>query len=246
MRNKIQTHRTPVRLTGAQQACDDRTAGALRVALLGLLLAMCGCGNPSGGDASHKINGAVHVDTGKAPDSVETVNGSIQIDPNATVTRVATVNGGIHVGAHATANSVKTVNGAITLDEGVRVAGAVESVNGALTLRDGADVTGALKNVAGRIEVRSAHVAGGIRTVAGDISILGSSRVEGGVVVQKPGNELFRIGSDIPRVVIGPGASVQGDLRFERDVHLYVSDKATVGPVNGATAVSFTGDSPPN
>jgi hypothetical protein len=39
---------------------------------------------------------------------------------------------------------------------------------------------------------------------------------------------------------------VQGDLRFERKVRLLVSDKATIGPVTGATAVPFSGDSPPS
>jgi hypothetical protein len=230
----------------APQSYGGRARRGLPVALLGLLLAVSSCGNPSGGDESHKVNGAVHIAAGKAPASAETVNGSIRIDPNAAVTDATTVNGSIHVGAHATAEAVKTVNGAITLEEGARVSGSVESVNGALSLRDGAEVTGALKNVAGRIELQSAHVAGGIRTVTGDISILGASRVEGGIVVQKPGSDLFRISGDVPRIVVGPGASVQGDLRFERVVHLYVSDQATVGAVSGATAVPFTGDSPPH
>jgi hypothetical protein len=44
----------------------------------------------------------------------------------------------------------------------------------------------------------------------------------------------------------GPGSTVDGDLRFERPVQLYVSDRATVGPVAGATAVRFAGDAPPN
>jgi hypothetical protein len=38
---------------------------------------------------------------------------------------------------------------------------------------------------------------------------------------------------------------VQGDLRFERKVRLYVSDKATIGTVTGATAMTFSGDTPP-
>jgi hypothetical protein len=48
-----------------------------------------------------------------------------------------------------------------------------------------------------------------------------------------------------PRIVIGPGAVVQGELRFEREVQLYVSDKATVGAVSGATPIKFSGDKPP-
>jgi hypothetical protein len=46
--------------------------------------------------------------------------------------------------------------------------------------------------------------------------------------------------------VIGPGATVQGDLRFERTIQLFVSDKATIGTVTGAAPIPFTGDTPPN
>jgi hypothetical protein len=47
-----------------------------------------------------------------------------------------------------------------------------------------------------------------------------------------------------PRVVIGPGAVVEGKINFRRAVDLYVSDKAKIGAVEGATAKTFTGDKP--
>jgi hypothetical protein len=34
-------------------------------------------------------------------------------------------------------------------------------------------------------------------------------------------------------------------LRFEREVQLYVSDRATIGTVSGATPIPFSGDKPP-
>jgi hypothetical protein len=244
MRNTTVAPVAPKSSTGASGALAAGSDRRLRVALLGVLLALCSCGVSVDGDESHRINGAVHVAAGKPAGSAETVNGSITIDTSATVTHAATVNGSIHVGAHATADSVKTVNGTITIDDGARIAGGVETVNGSMVLHDGADVAGSLKNVSGHIELTAAHVAGGIRTVAGDISVLGASKVEGGIVVQKSGGSSILIG-DLPRIVIGPGASVQGDLRFERAVHLFVSDKATIGPVTGATAVTYSGDSPP-
>ena len=46
-------------------------------------------------------------------------------------------------------------------------------------------------------------------------------------------------------IEIGPGASVQGPLRFEGGVKRYVSDRATIGPVTGATPIPFSGDTPP-
>jgi hypothetical protein len=73
--------------------------------------------------------------------------------------------------------------------------------------------------------------------------------VDGGILVQKEHTNIFWFfhwgSSDVPRIVIGPGAVVQGDLRFERPVHLFVSDTATIGPVTGAVAVKFSGASPP-
>jgi len=110
---------------------------------------------------------------------------------------------------------------------------------------DGAEIMGSLVNVNGKISLTAAHVGGGIKTVTGSISITGASHVEGGIVVEKAPRSLFSMDSDVPRIVIGPGATVQGALRFERKVDLFVSDKATIGPVTGATPVTFTGDTPP-
>ena len=155
------------------------------------------------------------------------------------------VNGSIHVAAGKPATAADTVNGSIHIDDNATVTSAA-TVNGDLSLGEGADVSGPLSNVNGKIALTAAHVGGGIKTVNGDISVTGTSRVEGGILVQKPAAGLMQMIKGIPRIVIGPGATVQGDLHFERTVQLFVSDKATIGPVSGATPVPFTGDSPPN
>jgi len=213
---------------------------------LAMIGALTGCGGSTNGDESSKVNGSIHVAAGKPATAADTVNGSIHIDDNATVTSAATVNGSLTLGAHTTATSLNTVNGSITLGAGAQVSGGATSVNGDLTLGEGADVSGPLSNVNGKIALAAAHVGGGIKTVNGDISVTGTSRVEGGILVQKPAAGLMQMIKGIPRIVIGPGATVQGDLHFERTVQLFVSDKATIGPVSGATPVPFTGDSPPN
>src|SRR5258708_32992392 len=115
---------------------------------------------------------------------------------------------------------------------------------GGVTLPNGGEIAGSLVNVNGKIRLSSGHVAGGIKTVNGNVSIMGSSHVEGGILVEKPNSVLFN--SEDPVIVIGPGAVVQGDLRFERRVKLYVSDKATIGTVTGATPIMFSGDNPSN
>lgn len=222
----------------------QRAGGVGFFTVLAVMIALAGCGY--NGDESTKINGPIHVPAGKPAGAVATVNGSIQIDDNAAVTSAKTVNGSVHLGEHTTATSLVSVNGAISLGAGSHVSGSVSSVNGELTLGESAEVAGALSNVNGMITLAGAHVGGGIRTINGSMSITGPSRVEGGILVKKPSGVVVETNTDIPRIVIGPGATIQGELRFERKVQLYVSDKATIGTVSGATPIPFTGDTPPN
>jgi len=112
-------------------------------------------------------------------------------------------------------------------------------------LRNGARVGESLENVNGKIELAAAHVGGAIKTTSGSIDIEGQSRVEHGILVEKPSGFSIHLGNDVPRIVIGPGATVEGELRFDRPVQLLVSDRATIGQVVGATATMFSGDSPP-
>ena len=213
-------------------------------ALLAALAAVAGCDISTSDTDTSKVNGSVHILAGTALGVAETVNGGIEIDPTAAVTVAKTVNGGIRLGAHATAESLSNVNGSITLDDGARVAGGAESVNGSMILHSGAEVVGSLENVNGRIELTAAHVAGGIKTADGNIVITGNSHVEHGILVQQH-HELIHFGDDNPRIVIGPGATIEGELHFERQVKLYVSDRAVIGPVVGATPIPFSGDAPP-
>ncbi|MGH8148383.1 MAG: hypothetical protein ACRETB_00170 [Steroidobacteraceae bacterium] len=238
----------------------------LRVlAAAGAVAALCtlsGCFNAPGGSSSnssgpsfgngdvtassqggHTVNGTVRVSDGEKTGDLSTVNGSIQIGDNATLTSAHTVNGSITVGSHTTATDLSSVNGSISLEDGVRVSQAVRTVNGSLTLESGVDVEGALTNVNGSIHLSAAHVGGGIVTANGNITVEGASHVDGGILVQKPPEGWFQF-THVPRVVIGPGSVVTGDLRFERKVDLYVSDKAKIGPVTGATPQRYPGEGP--
>jgi hypothetical protein len=242
------TQETDSTRTSMVHRCEARaaqTAGRLGfLTALAVMVALAGCGEY--GDDSTKINGSIHVPAGEQPGAVATVNGSIEVDDNAAVTSAKTVNGGVHLGDHATGTSLASVNGAISLGAGAHVSGSLSSVNGELTLGEGAEVAGALSNVNGKITLTGAHVGGGIRTINGSMSITGASHVEGGILVKQPSGLVVETSRDVPRIVIGPGATVQGELRFERTVQLYVSDKATIGTVTGATPIPFTGDTPPN
>src|SRR6266478_6620209 len=197
-----------------------------------------------------KVMGSIDIAAEQQSGDVSTVNGSIHIGENAVVGRANTVNGSISAERHATAATLVTVNGSIHLKEAVRVTGTVQAVNGAVTVADGADVAGTLSNVNGAIRIAAAHVGGLIDTATGDIEIGPNAHVDGGIHVEKESSSWFHVwfwfwSDDTPRVVVGPGSVVGGTLSFERNVKLYVSDRATIGPVEGATAVRFSGDHPP-
>ena len=192
-----------------------------------------------------KVMGSIEVAAGDHAGDLSSVNGSINIGENAVVGRAHAVNGSISLDAHASAAELTSVNGSIELAHQAKVSGQVHTVNGKLRLADGAEVGGALVNVNGAIQVAAAHVGGGIDTVSGGIELV-SAHIDRGIHVRKPDGLVSFGAEDVPHIVIGPGSVVGGTLNFERPVKLYVSDKATIGPVQGATAVKYSGERPPD
>ena len=220
-----------------------RWSQVVAFAILGVSAA-CLPGCDGGGNS--KVMGSIEVAPGEHTGDVSTVNGSIRIRENASVGSAHTVNGSISLERGASAGELQTVNGSIDLAQQTKVSGQAQSVNGNLSLADGAEVGAALGNVNGTIRVAAARVAGAIDTVTGDIELGPNAHVEGGIHMHKQGGS-FNLGSEhIPRIVVGPGSVVSGTLNFERPVKLYVSDKATIGPVQGATAVKYSGERPPD
>jgi hypothetical protein len=193
-----------------------------------------------------KVNGSIEVAADQTAGDVSTVNGSIRILAGATVEEAETVNGSIGLGERGVAESLETVNGTIKLEADARVSEDVETVNGSVTLGRNTDVQGGIRTVNGDIRLNSAHVGGGIRTQKGDIEVGEGSRVEGGIRIEKTKGFNISFFEGTPKVVIGPKAVVQGELKFERAVKLYVSDTATVGTITGAEAVRFSGPQPPD
>lgn len=211
----------------------------LATLLLGSLMA-AGC------DGAHGINGAISIAAGAQSGDVSNVNGPISIGAKAQVAGVHSVNGALALGEDARASTMKTVNGSIDLAARSEVSGNIDSVNGPLTLAPGSKVGGDLINVNGAIRVDGAQVGGGLRTVNASISLVNGARVEGGILMKKPHGVYTFDGSRPPRIVIGRDVTVNGTLRFEREVRLYVSDKAAhVGSIEGATPISYQGDNPP-
>jgi hypothetical protein len=180
-----------------------------------------------------KVNGSIDVERGQEVGDVSTVNGSIEIGDEARVRDVDTVNGAIRLGQRVRAQAVESVNGGITVGEDAVVSDDVSTVNGKITLRRGATVEGGLENVNGELRLEAATVRGGLETVNGDVFVGSGSRIDGGILVEKPGGWSWRGSERVPRVTIEAGAEVAGSLRFEREVELKVAAGAVVGPVEG-------------
>lgn len=196
-----------------------------------------------GGDIS-RVNGGVSAEAGHRYRDLETVNGGIKVHEGASARNLETVNGGISLEDDAQINGAEAVNGGIRAGERVKVARGVETVNGGITFGFNSRIGSDVATVNGGITVKQTEVGGQVRTVNGDIIIGARSLVRGGILVEKPRGISFGK-LRVPRVVIGPNAVVNGSLRFDRKVELFVHTTAKIGTVTGATAQPYTDTLPP-
>jgi hypothetical protein len=71
--------------------------------------------------------------------------------------------------------------------------------------------------------------------------------VKGDLIVDKPSG-WGRNKNSKPRIVIGPGSTIEGVIKLEHEVELYVSTTAKVGGVSGVMsmddAIRFSGKTP--
>lgn len=203
-------------------------------------------GSESGGHST--VNGSIDVGSEAVVNGgLETVNGSIRIESNARVGDVQTVNGRIRLASGVSAADVESVNGTISLDEQA-TADSVSVVNGKVRLQPGAQVARDVGNVNGELEITGAEIGGNLSTVNGDVTLTENARLRGNLVVEEPGGFNWNDRKRQPRIVVGPGVRVDGEIVLEREVELYISESAEVGGVTGVMsmddAVRFSGDRP--
>ena len=231
-------------------------SSAAVTALVSLLLALPACASVNKSieidagetsDGASTVNGRITVGAGATVSGdVSSVNGSIRIDEGATVADAETVNGGLRVADNVRSKSLSTVNGSIDVASDVTVEGEVTAVNGRITVGGGSKVAKDLGNVNGDIELERSEVGGDVSTTNGDVELADGAVIAGDLIVEKPGG--WNSSNDTPRIVIGPGSRVEGVIRLEREVKLYISDSAEVGGVEGEMsmddAVRFSGKRP--
>jgi len=204
-------------------------------------------GGESSGEST--VNGSISVGAGATVSgSVRTVNGTIRVGENARVEEAATVNGSIRISSGATTDGLNSVNGSIKIGENVAVNGEVDVVNGKIGLGKGTNVTNDIANVNGEITLTTAEVGGDLTTVNGDVRLLDGSTLHGNLIVQKPGGWGWFRDKRKPKIVIGPGSTVVGNIQLEREAELFISETAEVGGVTGEMtmddAVIFSGNRP--
>ncbi len=199
-------------------------------------------------DGAKTVNGSVTIgEDATVTGVVKTVNGSVRVDDGARIETASTVNGRVTIGDKVQAEDLKTVNGAIRVGSAVTVDGSIKTTNGKITVEEGTTVAGDVSNSNGRIELGGTSVGGDIATVSGDIELYQGTVVNGDLIVRKPSNWGWGK-KDEPRVVIGPGVEIVGDIILERKVELFVSESAKIGGVEGEMSMDdaerFSGDKP--
>jgi predicted acyltransferase (DUF342 family) len=205
-------------------------------------------GSSSNGEST--VNGSISVGReAVVSGALETVNGSIRVDADARIEDAETVNGAVRLAAGVTAQDVSSVNGTIDLAENVTVDGEVSVVNGKIVIGAGSEVSKDVSNVNGEMQIAGTSIGGDLATVNGDVTLTDNSVLRGNLIVEKPNGRLWnRADRRKPRIVIGPGVRIQGNIELEREVELYISDSAQVGGVTGAMtmeqAVRFSGERP--
>jgi hypothetical protein len=201
-------------------------------------------------DGATSVNGSITIgEDAVVSGDVQTVNGSIRVDSGARIEDASTVNGGVRVADGVQTDDLSTVNGSIKVAESVTVDGEIEAVNGRISVENGSSVVDDVGNVNGKITLTGAEIGGDVSTVTGDIDVVGGSVVNGNLIVEKPNSWGFgRKKTRKPRIVIGPGSIVKGNIELEHKVDLFISETAEVGGVTGVMslddAVRFSGDSP--
>jgi cytoskeletal protein CcmA (bactofilin family) len=205
-------------------------------------------GGTSNGEST--VNGSISVGReAVVSGDLETVNGSIRVDADARIEDAETVNGAVRLAAGVTAQDVSSVNGTIDLAENVTVDGEISVVNGKIVIGAGSEVSKDVSNVNGEIRIAGTSIGGDLATVNGDVTLTDNSVLRGNLIVEKPNDRRWnRSDRRKPRIVIGPGVRIQGNIELEREVELYISDSAQVGGVTGAMtmeqAVHFSGERP--
>jgi hypothetical protein len=104
-----------------------------------------------------------------------------------------------------------------------------------------------VRNVNGELQIVATRIGGDLTTVNADVLLTDASTLSGNLTVEKPSGWNWNK-KRVPQIVIGPGSVVEGEIRLERKVELYIHETASVSGVTGVMsmddAVRFSGNRP--
>lgn len=169
---------------------------------------------PHNGQSASATFGNIEVNDGESAGELEAVNGNVEIGANARVNTVEVTNGNIQIDDMSEAKSLETVNGNIEAGKEVMVGGNVETVNGNIEFEQGA------------------KLSGNVETVNGDIRLAAGATISGNIIFNKPGSWLGRTVSKTPKLILGEGVTVEGQIQLYRPVDLTLPDSIDPGKVN--------------
>jgi len=180
------------------------------------------------------VNGQVEAEEGQTYDTLSTVNGQVRVGRGVTAKEAKTVNGQVLIEEDVKLGKASTVNGQLRVGEGSTIEHEASTVNGGVKLAKRVRVGGDVSTVSGGIELDGAEVGGSITTRNGDIELTDGSRVHGNINVKQKNDSGWNWGKDEPiEVRICATCVVDGELRFDRPVDLYVQPGAKIGKVIG-------------
>jgi cytoskeletal protein CcmA (bactofilin family) len=186
------------------------------------------------GRSINSVNGQVIADPGQTYDTLSTVNGQVRVGRGVTANEAKTVNGQVLIEEDVKLGSASTVNGQLRVGEGSTIERGASTVNGGVRLEKRARVGGDVSTVSGEIDLEGAEVGGSLNTHNGDIELSDGAHVRGNIHVRKKNDTGRSWGKDEPNEVrICATCVVDGELRFERPVDLYVAPGAKIGKVIG-------------
>lgn len=211
------------------------TVITVSVALLGFI---AWCATPArganDGGSITSVNGQVEASEGQTYDTLSTVNGQVRVARGVTAKEAKTVNGQLLIEEDVKLGKASTVNGQIRIGDRSTIEHDASTVNGGIRLGKRARVGGEVSTVSGGIELDGAEVGGSLTTRNGDIELSDGAHVRGNITVKKKNDSGWSWGKDEPiEVRICATCVVDGELRFERPVELYVQPGAKIGKVIG-------------
>ncbi|MEQ8822698.1 MAG: hypothetical protein RLY93_20870 [Sumerlaeia bacterium] len=175
------------------------------------------------------VSGNLTIGEGGSTGPIEMTSGNVTLaGSNFVEGSIESVSGNVTGGENVSVSrNVEVLSGNIAFGPESKVGGRVESISGTVTL-DGVRVSDKVDTVSGAITIRGGKVKGGVKSAFGDITLADGAKVEEGVSIYR-NDRLPQSPPGPPRILIGPDVEIEGGLKFERPVELFVHPSASIG-----------------